>query len=151
VRNVAFSKPRLGGRGYNDAEVDAFLDRVLRVAVDDDDGVIEVDEDRVMRTAPLGVVSGGRGGCGDGAVGSLTGLLSSRRGSGSIRCDLRDGYAGCFLVDDGVIGGEGGGERLQGQVVDRAGVTAGGVVDQPDRVLGSENRVSARPVFLQWW
>jgi hypothetical protein len=30
----------------------------LRVAVDDDDGVIEVGEDRGMRLAPLGVVSG---------------------------------------------------------------------------------------------
>jgi DivIVA domain-containing protein len=28
VRNVAFSKPPLGKRGYNEAEVDAFLDRV---------------------------------------------------------------------------------------------------------------------------
>jgi len=31
---------------------------VLRVTEDDDDGVIGVDEDRGMRTAPLGVVSG---------------------------------------------------------------------------------------------
>jgi hypothetical protein len=30
----------------------------LPVTEDDDDGVIGVDEDRVMRTAPLGVVSG---------------------------------------------------------------------------------------------
>jgi DivIVA domain-containing protein len=28
VRNVAFSKPPIGGRGYNEDEVDAFLDRV---------------------------------------------------------------------------------------------------------------------------
>jgi len=28
VRNVAFSKPPLGTRGYNEYEVDAFLDRV---------------------------------------------------------------------------------------------------------------------------
>ncbi len=28
VRNVAFSKPRLGRRGYSEVEVDAFLDRV---------------------------------------------------------------------------------------------------------------------------
>jgi DivIVA domain-containing protein len=28
VRNVAFSKPRIGSRGYDEDEVDAFLDRV---------------------------------------------------------------------------------------------------------------------------
>jgi DivIVA domain-containing protein len=28
VHNVAFSKPPIGRRGYNDAEVNAFLDRV---------------------------------------------------------------------------------------------------------------------------
>jgi hypothetical protein len=44
--------------------------RVLRVTEDDDDGVIGVDEDRGMRTAPLGVVSGA-------VVGVVT-LLSSR-------------------------------------------------------------------------
>jgi hypothetical protein len=31
---------------------------VLRVAEGDDDGVIEVDDDQGMRSAPLGVVSG---------------------------------------------------------------------------------------------
>ncbi|WP_372507313.1 DivIVA domain-containing protein [Mycobacterium heckeshornense] len=28
VRNVAFTKPPLGKRGYNEDQVDAFLDRV---------------------------------------------------------------------------------------------------------------------------
>lgn len=42
----------------------------LRVALHDDVGVIEVDEDWVMRTAPLGVVSGV-------VVGVVTGLSSS--------------------------------------------------------------------------
>lgn len=32
--------------------------RVLRVTEDDDDGVIRVDDDPIMRTAPLGVLSG---------------------------------------------------------------------------------------------
>jgi hypothetical protein len=41
-----------------------------------------------------------------------------------------------LFVDDGVIGGERGDQLVQGEVVDRAGVTAGGVVDQRDRVLG---------------
>jgi hypothetical protein len=31
---------------------------LVAVIQDDDDGVIDVDEDRVMRTAPFGVVSG---------------------------------------------------------------------------------------------
>jgi hypothetical protein len=42
---------------------------VLRVTLGDDDGVIGVDEDRVMRTAPLGVVSGA-------VVGVVTGYSS---------------------------------------------------------------------------
>jgi DivIVA domain-containing protein len=29
VRNIAFSKPPIGKRGYNKEEVDAFLDRVV--------------------------------------------------------------------------------------------------------------------------
>jgi hypothetical protein len=33
-------------------------DRLLRVTQDDDDGVIRVDDDPIMRTAPLGVLSG---------------------------------------------------------------------------------------------
>jgi hypothetical protein len=54
------------------------------------------------------------------------------------------------FVDDGVVGGECGGERLQGEVVDRAGVTAGNVVDQRDRVVGEQlsdrkNRSSLPP------
>ena len=32
--------------------------RLLRVTLDDDDGVIGVDDDWVMRTAPLGVANG---------------------------------------------------------------------------------------------
>ena len=43
--------------------------RLLRVTQDDDDGVIGVDDDRVMRTAPLGVVSGA-------VVGVVTGCPS---------------------------------------------------------------------------
>ena len=43
--------------------------RLLRVTLNDDDGVIGVDDDRVMRTAPLGVVSGA-------VVGVVTGCPS---------------------------------------------------------------------------
>jgi len=42
---------------------------LLRVAEDDDDGVSGVDEDRGVRTAPLGVVSGA-------VVGVVTSLSS---------------------------------------------------------------------------
>jgi hypothetical protein len=41
--------------------------RVLRVTEGGDDGVIEVDEDRAMKMAPLGVVSGA-------VVGAVTAL-----------------------------------------------------------------------------
>ena len=37
-----------------------------------------------------------------------------------------------------MFGGERGGQRVQGEVVDGAGVTAGGVVDQPDRIVGEQ-------------
>jgi hypothetical protein len=47
----------------------ALAGRVLRVTEDDDDGAIRLDDDRVMRTAPLGVVSGA-------VVGVLTALPS---------------------------------------------------------------------------
>ena len=42
---------------------------MLRVTARDDDGVIEVDDDRGMRSAPLGVVSGA-------VVGAVTPLSS---------------------------------------------------------------------------
>jgi len=41
----------------------------LRVAEDDDDGVIDIDDDLMMRTAPLGVLSGA-------VVGVVTGCPS---------------------------------------------------------------------------
>lgn len=49
-----------------------------------------------------------------------------------------DGDAGGFLVDDRRFGGEGGGQGLHGKVVGRAGVAAGGVVDDGDRVVGEQ-------------
>ena len=64
-----------------------------------------------------------------------------------MRGGFGDSDAGCFFVDDGVVGGEGSGERLQGEVVDGAGVTTGGVVDSA--IASSENRVSDRPAILQ--
>jgi hypothetical protein len=52
------------------------------------------------------------------------------------RGDFGDGDTCCFLVDNGVIGSERGGERVQGEVLDRARVSTGSVVDQLDRVIG---------------
>ena len=68
----------------------------------------------------------------------LTGSWSWWSGSCSVGGGFGDGDSGGFFVDDGVVGGECGGERMQGEVVDRAGVTAGGVVDQRDRVVGEQ-------------
>jgi hypothetical protein len=39
-------------------------------------------------------------------------LWSSRRGFASVRGDFGDGDSGSLLVDDGVIGGECGGQRM---------------------------------------
>ncbi|WP_413116973.1 hypothetical protein ACK1X7_00090 [Streptomyces sp. CY1] len=44
--------------------------------------------------------------------------------------DFGDGGLGGFLVDDGLAAGECGDEGLQAEVVDRAGETAGGGVDE---------------------
>ena len=49
-----------------------------------------------------------------------------------------DGDAGGFLVDDRRFRGEGGGQGVHGEVVDRSGVAAGGVVDDGDRVVGEQ-------------
>jgi hypothetical protein len=56
----------------------------------------------------------------------------------SVVKDLGDGGAGGGFVDEGFVGGEGGDEGLQGEVVDRAGVAAGGVVDQGGGVVGEQ-------------
>jgi hypothetical protein len=57
---------------------------LLPVTVDDEDGVAGVDQDRGMKTARLGVVSGACG-CDDGVVFGLTGWWSSGRGLGLLR------------------------------------------------------------------
>jgi hypothetical protein len=63
--------------------------------------------------------------------------------------DLGDGDACGGFVDDGLVGGERGDQCLEGEVVDRAGVAAAGLVDQV--VASSENRVSLRPARVRWW
>ena len=50
--------------------------------------------------------------------------------------DLGDRGAGGWFVDEVLAGGEGGDQGLQGEVVDRPGVAAGGGVDQVQCVLG---------------
>ena len=47
-------------------------DKVLPGAVDEDFGVIGVDDESLMRTAPLGCGERGRGGLGDGIVIAVT-------------------------------------------------------------------------------
>ena len=65
---LAYLSDWRAGHGYLDDILAAFA-KVLRVTQDDDDGVIGVDDDRMMRTAPLGVVSGA-------VVGVVTGCPS---------------------------------------------------------------------------
>jgi hypothetical protein len=52
--------------------------------------------------------------------------------------DLGDGGAGGFLVDDGLVGGEGGDKGLHGDVVARSRVAAAGLVDQREGVVGEQ-------------
>src|SRR6266511_1112918 len=47
-----------------------------------------------------------------------------------------DGGAGGGLVDDAFVGGEGGQQGLQGEVVDRAGVATAGLLQQLGGVVG---------------
>ena len=67
----------------------------------------------------------------------------------SVRRDFGDGGVGGGFIHDGFVGGEGGDEGLQGEVVDRARVAAAGLVDNP--TASSENSVSSRPASARWW
>ena len=57
--------------------------------------------------------------------------------------DFGDGGAGGCFVDDGFAGGVGGDEGLQGEVVDGAGVAAGGGVDERGGVVAEQGVGSA--------
>jgi hypothetical protein len=50
-----------------------------------------------------------------------------------------DGGAGGALVDDGFAGGVGGDEGLEGEVVDGAGIAAGGGVNERDSVVAEKS------------
>lgn len=52
-------------------------------------------------------------------------------------------------IDDGFAGGVGRDQGGDGEVVQRPGVAAGGLVDRGDGVVG--NRVSDLPANLRWW
>src|SRR5712664_3882434 len=52
--------------------------------------------------------------------------------------DFGDGGAGGLLVDDGFAGGVCGDEGLEGEVVDGAGVAAGGGVDECGGVVAEQ-------------
>src|SRR6266496_1762248 len=56
----------------------------------------------------------------------------------SVCRDFGDGGAGALLVDDGLAPGPGGDQCLGGEVVDGAGQSAGGVVDQSDGVVAEQ-------------
>src|SRR5215467_12860911 len=76
------------------------------------------------------------------AVGVMAGLLSARCRAWWARCrglvvvDFGDRRAGCGFVDDGLAGGVGGDEGLQGEVVDCPRVAAGGGVQERGGVVG---------------
>ena len=52
--------------------------------------------------------------------------------------DFGDGDAGGGFIDDGLVLGERGDQGLQGEVVDRAGIAAAGLVDQCGGVVGEQ-------------
>ncbi len=63
--------------------------------------------------------------------------------------DFGDGGAGAGFVDDGFLGGVGGDEGLDGEVVHRPWQASGDLVDQGERVVARAaslaSRVRARP------
>ena len=61
----------------------------------------------------------------------------------SVCRDLGDGGSGGGLVDDGLVGGERGDERVDGEVVDRPRVAAGGLVDQGGGVVAEQGVAAA--------
>ena len=52
--------------------------------------------------------------------------------------DFGDGGSGAGFVDDGLVGGVGGDEGLDGEVVHRSGQAAGDLVDQGDGVVAEQ-------------
>ena len=58
--------------------------------------------------------------------------------TGSVADDFGHGHLGSGLVDDGLVGCEGGNQGLKGEVVDRAWQAAGSLVDDGDGVVGEE-------------
>ena len=64
VHNVAFKKPPIGKRGYDEDEVDAFLDEVERelVRLVEDNNELRAQLDRLQHAAAAGGAPGGGGG-----------------------------------------------------------------------------------------
>ena len=58
VHNVAFSKPPIGKRGYNEDEVDAFLDRIVATLRGTTDFPVTAKEVREARFSAVLVRSG---------------------------------------------------------------------------------------------
>jgi DivIVA domain-containing protein len=91
VRNVAFGKPPIGRRGYDESEVDAFLDQVEQTL---SQLYHEIALLRGEPTAPGGVggqlaLPGGPGGAGDaGGLGGVTNLGGPNAGEQAILAEL---------------------------------------------------------------
>ena len=97
---------------------------VLRGAENEHERGVE-GEDVVVRKDPAGWVPGG--------------VLVFRVPAWCSVCrDFGDGGAGGGFIDDGLVGGVGGDEGLDGEVVDGAGVAAAGLVDQGGGVVGEQ-------------
>ena len=70
-------------------------------------------------------------------------MLEVPAGWSVCRDDFGDGGAGGGVVDDGLAGDAGGDERGEGEVVDGAGLAAGGFVDLGYGVVGEQVAVAA--------
>ena len=111
--------------------------RLLTVVDLADDGVVVVADDAGCGNAPPAGCGRGLGRLGDGVVGVVMVPGQSRPVSVI-------GDAGGFLVDDRGLAGERGGQGVDGEVVHRARVAAGGVVDQGDGVGAEQGVASGR-------
>ena len=109
--------------------------------------VVDLADGAVVRVADERGVEGPRPLVADGAVVGLVPGCSAWWWCRSVRAGFGDRDAGGFLVDDGVLAGEGGDEGFDGEVVDRPG--------EPRETwwinasASSLNRVSVRPASLR--
>ena len=99
-----------------------------------------------IRRERVGVIAGERvagrespaGGARRGFGGHVVGVVLTVSGGWSFCRHFGDGGSCAALVDDGFAFGEGGDEGLAGEIVDHSWVSAAGLVDQRDRVIGEQ-------------